>query len=585
MAEGQAPSGRGGRRRSRPGRAARTRGRSTRARRARRGPGATGAAPSRWPYTRAGPGRAGSAACESAVTRPRRSPRPLMDPVAAAARGSLQAALVLALLFVLPGLALGPVARARSHRRRSHRRPGGRRQSTDGAAACTLLAWLGCSAPPIARRRPRRPHRRSRSLRPADAPGRRCATLRRARDRARGAPVVGVAAGRGGSSPSRSSSFRRGAAVGGRRLPLQLDGLVLRQPGPRAVAETGGFPATLAGVGDARARSSSTTCRSPRTPRRPSRCCPGLDCGVVLEVYRLAVLRRGVLFAALLFRRWVSSWIAVLGACLLLATVRLEAKFLDYRPETWALVLALFTLWLVDRAMVERSRRLAPRPRPWRPRSSSWPTPRCSSSSGRGDRRARGRAPPRRPGGRPGLRVPARRDRRRLAVARLAGGVFVGGMSSAGRPRPRRHRRRVRVRRLRHARRTAAGAPAPAPADESRPAGRSRGDPTWDFYVAAVAPGARGSAPPRPLLRLAAAAAVDPATSGPVSTAGRGAASRSSALLLAAPLILAGRCSTPRRRRRVLGCGRLRRRPARRARTSCSRLRTPTSRCGPGRAG
>ena len=39
--------------------------------------------------------------------------------------------------------------------------------------------------------------------------------------------------------------------------------------------------------------------------------------------------------------------------------MRLEGKFLAYRPETWALVPAVFTLWLVDRAMVERSPRLA----------------------------------------------------------------------------------------------------------------------------------------------------------------------------------------------------------------------------------
>ena len=76
-----------------------------------------------------------------------------------------------------------------------------------------------------------------------------------------------------------------------------------------------------------------------------------------LELYRLLVLGLGVLFTVLLFRRWVSSWVAVLGAILLLGTVRLEGKFDGYRPETVGLVLAIFTLWVVDRALVERSRR------------------------------------------------------------------------------------------------------------------------------------------------------------------------------------------------------------------------------------
>ncbi len=76
-----------------------------------------------------------------------------------------------------------------------------------------------------------------------------------------------------------------------------------------------------------------------------------------LEVYRLATLVLGLLFATLLFRRWVSGWAAVLGAILLLGTVRLDQKFDGYRPETLALVVALFTLWVADRAFAERSRR------------------------------------------------------------------------------------------------------------------------------------------------------------------------------------------------------------------------------------
>jgi len=64
------------------------------------------------------------------------------------------------------------------------------------------------------------------------------------------------------------------------------------------------------------------------------------------------------------------------GAILLLGTVRLDQKFDGYRPETVAFVLALFVLWVADRAFVERDRRLEwirrQRPNPvycghWRP--------------------------------------------------------------------------------------------------------------------------------------------------------------------------------------------------------------------------
>jgi hypothetical protein len=76
-----------------------------------------------------------------------------------------------------------------------------------------------------------------------------------------------------------------------------------------------------------------------------------------LEIYRVIVLALAVLFATLLFRRWVSGWTALAGAILLLGTARLDQKFDGYRPETVALVLALFTLWVADRALVERDRR------------------------------------------------------------------------------------------------------------------------------------------------------------------------------------------------------------------------------------
>nr|MBA3780020.1 hypothetical protein [Chloroflexota bacterium] len=82
------------------------------------------------------------------------------------------------------------------------------------------------------------------------------------------------------------------------------------------------------------------------------------DLPLSLELYRLAVLAAGAALAALLFRRWLPAWTAVLAACLLLATTRLDVKFLSYKPETFGLVIGLFVLWLADRTLAERSLRL-----------------------------------------------------------------------------------------------------------------------------------------------------------------------------------------------------------------------------------
>ncbi len=76
------------------------------------------------------------------------------------------------------------------------------------------------------------------------------------------------------------------------------------------------------------------------------------------EIYRLAILVAGVVLSVVLLRRWVSSWAALLGTILLFSTIHLEQKFAGYRPETVAFDLLLFTLWLTDRAIVERRRRL-----------------------------------------------------------------------------------------------------------------------------------------------------------------------------------------------------------------------------------
>jgi hypothetical protein len=78
-----------------------------------------------------------------------------------------------------------------------------------------------------------------------------------------------------------------------------------------------------------------------------------------LEIYRLAILGIGLLLGVALLRRWFSSWVALLGAILLFSTILVANKFDGYRPETVAFDLLLFTVWLADRAIVERSRRIA----------------------------------------------------------------------------------------------------------------------------------------------------------------------------------------------------------------------------------
>jgi len=217
---------------------------------------------------------------------------------------------------------------------------------------------------------------------------------------------------------------------------------------------------------------------------------PG-DLLLQLEAYRLGVLVAGLATAWLLLRRWVSSWVALLGACLLLATVRLEFRFLSYKPETFGLVLVLLAIWAADRAIVERSRRLAGLALLTAtlaflshaeaflllgPALLGLAAARLLVSPGR--RRI-------------GLGVPARG--RAVAVASLVLGVFVGAIvlgsavnfALTGQPRILGY--------------VLGGPPGPssAPRPDEVPAGWVfTGDPTWDFYIAAVAADQVGTQPP-----------------------------------------------------------------------------------------
>lgn len=212
-----------------------------------------------------------------------------------------------------------------------------------------------------------------------------------------------------------------------------------------------------------------------------------------MEVYRLAVLAVAVIIAAALLRRWVSSWLAVLGAVLLVATVRLDFKFLAYKPETFGLVLVLFALWLADRAITERRLHLAL----------------VAAATGglaflshaevfllfgpgiAGIVAARLLVDP--AGGRLGLRLPDPRAALAPALvglAILAGGFAIGtagNFAATG-----------ELRILGYVAGTRGqGAPPPTPPADEIPAGwQPSGDPTWDFYLAAVAPGQAGRTAP-----------------------------------------------------------------------------------------
>ncbi len=267
----------------------------------------------------------------------------------------VQAALVLALLFVLPGLAWGPLLAPGSGPPivTAGRAAGASLLVT--ALACTFLAALGLLTPlavvvvlgaltavPFLL-----PSRRRAIARTFPASARRSG---RRRILVAGVALAGLAVVVGlVVLPSRG-------AVGDSLLPFSSTVWYYANLA-RETALHGGFPATLPEWGTARPFQTDYLPVTAHTAAAFA-LLPGLDVRVLLEAYRLAVLGAALATATLLLRRFVSTWMAVLGACLLLATVRLEGRFLAYRPESWALVLVLFTLWLTDRAMTERSRRL-----------------------------------------------------------------------------------------------------------------------------------------------------------------------------------------------------------------------------------
>jgi hypothetical protein len=252
------------------------------------------------------------------------------------------------------------------------------------------------------------------------------------------------------------------------------------------VADTGTIPKTIQEWGQARP---FPTDYLPATAHAAAalELLPG-DILVAFAWYRLAILVAAAIVAALLLRRWFSSWVAFLGACLLLSTVRLEAKFLDYRPETFGLVLALFAVWATDRAMTDRSIRavaiaLAAAVATFLSHAEVFLLLGPALAGVAVARAVVGK-------GRSGLRVPRPAQLLPLAVAALilVGAVIIGsGLNAvfAG-----------EFRLLGYVTATRHAAP-PVPADRIPTGWRFSGDPTWDFYVASVAPALDGQPPPR----------------------------------------------------------------------------------------
>jgi hypothetical protein len=254
----------------------------------------------------------------------------------------------------------------------------------------------------------------------------------------------------------------------------------------REVAEAGSIPATIGEWGQTRP---FPTDYLPATAHAAAalELLPG-DLVQAFTWYRLAILVAAAVLVALLLRRWFSSWIAILGACLLLATVRLAAKFLDDRPETFALAVAVFAIWAADRAMTDRSRRtfgvaLAAAVVTFLSHAEVFLL--LGPAIG-GLAVAHAIGGP----GRVGLRMPGSSQLRPIVVAAaiLVGAVVAGsGLNAvfAGE-----FRLVGYVTATRHD-------PPPVPPDRIPAGWTFSPDPTWNFYVASVAPALVGQSPPR----------------------------------------------------------------------------------------
>jgi hypothetical protein len=439
------------------------------------------------PYTAERSRRPESA--DLAIRHPVRSPRQTRPTVQVLefAAAALQAGLVLGLLFLFPGAALGRfvVPTASTPLARAARAAGVSVLVT--SAGCTVLAWLDLLLAPIVLALlvglsvvPLLPAA-LRVLRAGDLrTGRRLPRGRWAATRAvrwwlGGAAAAGLA-GVLVIGPTR-------AEVGPDLLPFTSTVWYYAQLAA-ATAAGGGFPDALPEWGALRP---FQTDYLPVTAHTAAgiQLLPG-ELLVKLELYRLALLVLAILFGTALFRRWTSTWIALLGAILLVATVRFDAKFLSYKPETFGIVVALFGLWLADRALVERSRRLAIGTvlvamllflshaevfLVFAPAVAGLAVARTVVGQGRS---------------RLGLRRPARAiGNAAFVVVILVAGVIGGSLANAAMT--------GELRILGYVARDLPATGVGASPELIAPSGwRFSGDPTWDFYVASVAPAQLG---------------------------------------------------------------------------------------------
>ncbi|MEX2010607.1 MAG: hypothetical protein WEF51_00065 [Chloroflexota bacterium] len=415
-----------------------------------------------------------------------------MDPIAILFEAT-RAAAALVLLFVLPGLTLGPVVApgASTQLARLGRAVGVSLVVT--AFAGMMLARLGLLRPtiliallvgltllPLHSRLPRRPRRPSRHARRwwlGAAAGAVLAALLAVLatwSQAGGVPV-----------PSGATSWVDAALAW-------------------STADTGGFRADLPAwgvVGPFRVDHGPLTAHSAAVFLLMQS-----DPLVELNFYRLAVLMSGLVLATLLFRRWVSTWIALLGAILLFRTVWIVAAAAGYGPEGWGLVVALFGLWLTDRAVVERSRRLAVAATAsgavvflvdievflvFAAAVAGIVIARAFVQPGGGPESAGGLGY--RHGRRVGLRSPIAIDVVRplaLGAAIVGGGLLVGVVGDAVLTGDNRIVGYLIAGQ-------SGGETVPIPLVGDPPAGwKASGDPTWDFHVAATDVGQFGQPPP-----------------------------------------------------------------------------------------
>lgn len=81
---------------------------------------------------------------------------------------------------------------------------------------------------------------------------------------------------------------------------------------------------------------------------------PG-DLVTSMIVYRAALTVAATVLATVLLRRWLSTWAAVVGAALFAGLAGFDRPMLGDPAIALPLVLVLFSIWLGDRAIVERS--------------------------------------------------------------------------------------------------------------------------------------------------------------------------------------------------------------------------------------